>query len=173
MAQDSKYKKSEKPPKKIKKPEGLLGVLMPGMGAVTTTFMAGVEVIRRGELPAFGSLTQMGHIRLGRRDENRQPLIKELLPLAELNDLVYCCWDIFPDNAYDAACHAKVLSKDQLDSVKDCLDKLNLCLRFLTATMLKSSMAPMLKRVKTGGTNTSCFKRISKHLQALTILSVW
>ena len=122
MAQDSKYKKSGKPPKKIKKPEGRLGVLIPGMGAVTTTFLAGVESIRRGEFPAFGSVTQMGHIRLGRRDENRQPLIKDVVPLAELDDIVCCCWDIFPDNAYDAACHANVLTKDQLDSVRDYLE---------------------------------------------------
>ncbi len=68
----------------IAEPKGKLGVLIPGMGAVTTTFLAGLESIRRGLYPAYGSLTQMGHIRLGRRDENRQPLIKDIVPLASL-----------------------------------------------------------------------------------------
>ncbi len=110
-----------KPARDIQKPTGRLGVLIPGMGAVTTTFLVGLEAIRRGMYPAFGSLTQMGHIRLGRRDENRQPRIKDVIPLAALEDIVCCCWDIFPDNAYDAACHAAVLARDQLDSVGDFL----------------------------------------------------
>ena len=112
-------------PQDIQEPGGRLGVLIPGMGAVTTTFLVGLEAIRRGTVPAFGSLTQMGHIRLGRRDENRQPMIKDVVPLAELDNIFFCCWDIFPENAYDAACHADVLSKDQLDSVHDFLSDIN------------------------------------------------
>ncbi len=106
---------------KIKEPKGRLGVLIPGMGAVTTTFLAGIESIRRRMYPPYGSLTQMGHIRLGRRDEKRQPLIKDVIPLADLNDIVCCTWDIFPDNAYEAAKNARVLANEQLDPVKDFL----------------------------------------------------
>ena len=105
----------------IAEPKGKLGVLIPGMGAVTTTFLAGLESIRRGLYPAFGSLTQMGHIRLGRRDENRQPLIKDIVPLAQLSDIVCAGWDIFPDNCYEAAQHAGVLTPEQLGPVKDFL----------------------------------------------------
>jgi len=108
----------------IKEPKGKLGVLIPGMGAVTTTFLAGIEAVRRGLYPAFGSLTQMGHIRLGRRDEDRQPLIKEAVPLAGLDDIVCCGWDIFPDDCYEAAKRAGVLENAQLDQVKDFLQSI-------------------------------------------------
>ena len=109
---------------KISEPKGKLGVLMPGMGAVSTTFIAGVLAIRKGIAKPFGSLTQMQHIRLGRRDENRNPLIKELIPLAELDDLYFGGWDIFEDNAYQAALKAGVLEKELLDQVKDELEKI-------------------------------------------------
>ncbi len=109
---------------KINEPKGKLGVLMPGMGAVSTTFIAGVLAIRKGIAKPFGSLTQMQHIRLGRRDENRNPLIKELIPLAELDDLYFGGWDIFEDNAYQAALKAGVLEKGLLDQVKDELEKI-------------------------------------------------
>ena len=109
---------------KISEPKGKLGVLMPGMGAVSTTFIAGVLAIRKGIAKPFGSLTQMQHIRLGRRDENRNPLIKELIPLAELDDLYFGGWDIFEDNAYQAALKAGVLEKGLLDQVKDELEKI-------------------------------------------------
>ena len=82
---------------------GKLGVLLPGMGAVATTFIAGVEAIRRGLAKPIGSLTQMGTIRLGKRTDNRSPLIKDFVPLARLEDIVFGGWDIFPDNAYEAA----------------------------------------------------------------------
>jgi myo-inositol-1-phosphate synthase len=99
--------------------EGKLGVLTPGMGAVTTTFIAGVESIKKGLALPIGSLTQMGHVRLGKRTDERNPLIRELVPLATLNDLVFGGWDIYEDNCYDAAVNAKVLSREQLDGVKD------------------------------------------------------
>ncbi len=98
--------------------EGKLGVLTPGMGAVTTTFIAGVEAIKKGLALPIGSLTQMGRIRLGKRTDNRNPLIRELVPLACLSDLVYGGWDIYADNCYDAAVNAKVLTQDQLDQVR-------------------------------------------------------
>src|SRR5271154_2794135 len=100
-------------PGSIAPPKGKLGVLTPGMGAVSTTFMAGVDLVRRGESLPVGSLTQMGTIRLGKRTEARIPKIKEFVRLAELNDLVFGGWDVFPDDAYQAATKAGVLdSKD-------------------------------------------------------------
>src|SRR5258707_6173629 len=84
---------------------GKLGVLIPGMGAVTTTFIAGVEAIRRGQAEPIGSLTQMGTVRLGKRTDNRVPKINDFVPLAQLNDLVFGGWDIFSDNCHAAAGH--------------------------------------------------------------------
>ncbi len=106
------------------KPKGKLGVLTPGMGAVATTFMAGVEAVRKNLASPIGSLTQMGTIRLGKRTENRVPRIKEFIPLAELEDLVFGGWDIFEDNAYEAALKAGVLKKELLDSVKPFLESI-------------------------------------------------
>lgn len=106
-------------PLDIKPAEGKLGVLMVGLGAVATTFVAGVEAAKKNLRKPIGSLTQMGHIRLGKRTENRNPLVKEFVPLAELNDLVYGAWDIFPDNGYEAALKAGVIPKDLLDQIKD------------------------------------------------------
>ncbi len=98
--------------------EGKLGILTPGMGAVTTTFIAGCEAVKKGLALPIGSLTQMGRIRLGKRTDNRNPLIRELAPLACLSDLVYGGWDIYADNCYDAAVNAKVLSQEQLNQVR-------------------------------------------------------
>ena len=98
--------------------KGKLGILTPGMGAVSTTFMAGVELVRRGEAKPVGSLTQLGAIRLGKRTEKRSPLIKDFVPLAKLEDIVFGGWDVFPDNAYEAAKHAGVLSTEHLEKVK-------------------------------------------------------
>src|ERR1700754_3165392 len=91
--------------------EGKLGVLLVGLGAVSTTFIAGVEAIKRGLADPVGSLTQMGTIRLGKRTDKRNPMIKDFVPLAALEDLVFGAWDIFPESAYDAAMHAGVLEK--------------------------------------------------------------
>ena len=87
----------------IQSPKGKLGVLIPGMGAVATTFAAGVEAVRKGIAKPFGSLTQMGTIRLGKRTDARSPKIKEFVPIAGLNDLVFSGWDIFEDDMYTAA----------------------------------------------------------------------
>jgi myo-inositol-1-phosphate synthase len=103
----------------IRPARGKLGVLLPGMGAVATTFIAGVMNIRRGLAKPIGSLTQMGTIRLGKRTDNRSPKINEFVPLAGLDDLVFGGWDIFPDNAYEAATKAGVLTRDHLDPIKD------------------------------------------------------
>ncbi len=98
----------------IKPAEGKLGVLLVGLGAVSTTFIAGVEAIKKGFAQPIGSLTQMGTIRLGKRTDNRVPLIKDFVPLANLKDLVFGAWDIFPDSAYEAALNAGVLEKELL-----------------------------------------------------------
>jgi myo-inositol-1-phosphate synthase len=108
----------------IKKPGGKLGVMIPGLGAVATTFIAGVLLAKKGLGRPFGSLTQMGTIRLGKRTEKRVPRIKDFVELAELDNLVFTGWDIFPDNAYEAAVKAGVLRKEHLEPVKDELEKI-------------------------------------------------
>ena len=99
--------------------EGKLGVLIPGMGAVTTTFLAGLEAIKRGLGKPVGSLTQLGTVRLGKRTEGRSPAIKDFVPLANLEDLVVGTWDIFEDNAYEAAVNAGVLDMPLLEQLKE------------------------------------------------------
>jgi len=98
--------------------KGKLGVMVPGMGAVATTFIAGVEAVRKGIGQPIGSLTQMGTIRLGKRTEGRFPKIKDFVPLANLKDLVFTGWDIFEDDAFESAMHAGVLEKELLGKVK-------------------------------------------------------
>ena len=104
--------------------KGKLGVLLVGLGAVSTTFIAGVEAIKQGLAEPIGSLTQIGAIRLGKRTDNRVPTIKNFVPLADLNDLVFGAWDIFPDSAYEAAMHAGVLEKDLLSKLRKRLQKI-------------------------------------------------
>jgi len=104
--------------------EGKLGVLLPGMGAVATTFIAGVEAVRRGMAMPIGSLTQLSHIRLGKRTENRNPLIRELVPLADLGSLVFGGWDPIPDDAYETAVKAGVLERAHIDPLRDSLSAL-------------------------------------------------
>lgn len=105
----------------IKPAEGKLGVLLVGLGAVATTFVAGVEAVRRGRAQPIGSLTQLGHIRLGKRTENRNPMIKEFVPLAALDDLVFGAWDPIPDSAYEAAVKAGVLEARDLEPSREFL----------------------------------------------------
>ena len=93
-------------PAAIKPASGKLGVLLPGMGAVGTTVVAGCLLARKGIAPPIGSLTQLGHIRLGKRTDDRSPLIRDFVGLADINDLVFGGWDLFPENAYDSACNA-------------------------------------------------------------------
>ena len=105
-------------------PKGKLGIMIPGMGAVATTFVAGVEAVRRGLAKPIGSLTQMGTIRLGKRTDGRSPKINEFVPLAKLDDLVFAGWDIFEDDMYTAARKAGVLEKDLLDQIKPFLSSI-------------------------------------------------
>src|ERR1700729_2103192 len=105
----------------IKPATGKLGIMIPGMGAVATTLIAGVEAVRRGFAKPIGSISQMGTIRLGKRTDNNTPLIKDFAPIAQLDDLVFTGWDIFGGNLYDAAKTAQVLDRDQIESMKDFL----------------------------------------------------
>lgn len=98
--------------------EGKLGILIPGLGAVATTFIAGVETVKKGIAQPVGSLTQMGNIRLGKRTENRNPKIKDFVSLANLNDIAFGGWDVYEDNVYEAAVNAKVLELNLLNAIK-------------------------------------------------------
>ena len=108
----------------VKPADGKLGILVPGMGAVATTFIAGVEAVKKGLSKPVGALTQMGNIRLGKRTENRYPLIKDFVPLAGLNDIVFGGWDVYTDNVYEAAMNAQVLEPTQLAAIKTELEKI-------------------------------------------------
>jgi myo-inositol-1-phosphate synthase len=130
----------------IKKPEGKLGILIPGMGgAVSTTFLAGVETIRQGLALPVGSLTQMGTIRLGKRFEYRIPLIKELVPLADLDDLIFAGWDVFPDNCRQAALQCKVLNQNHVEAVGSFLEGLVPWPAVFNQTFVKNLDGPNVK----------------------------
>ena len=109
---------------KPKQAKGKLGILMPGLGAVATTLIAGVEAVKKGISEPVGSLTQMSRIRLGKRTENRNPKIKDFVPLADLRDIVFGGWDIYADNVYQAAIVAGVLESDLLRAVRPELEKI-------------------------------------------------
>ncbi len=129
---------------------GKLGILCVGLGAVTTTFIAGVELTRRGKAKPIGSLTQMGTIRLGKRTESRVPLIKEFVPLASLDDLVIGAWDPLPANAYEAALHCGVLNRwEHLDPIKDALEAITPMPAVFSAEYVKNLEGT---NVKSGGT---------------------
>ncbi|MFZ5519540.1 MAG: inositol-3-phosphate synthase [Candidatus Zhuqueibacterota bacterium] len=108
----------------IAKPEGKLGILCPGLGAVATTFISGVIAVRNGLAKPIGSLTQMGTIRLGKRTEKRSPKIKDFIELADLNDIVFGGWDIFTDNVYEAAMKAGVLETSLLEKIRPEIEKI-------------------------------------------------
>ena len=133
----------------IAEPRGKLGILTPGMGAVSTTFMAGVIAIRQGLAKPIGSLTQMGTIRLGKRTEKRMPLIKDFVPLAGLEDLVFGGWDIFEDNAYQAALKAGVLKKELLDQVKPELETIRPMRGVFSKDYVKKLDGTYIKSAKT------------------------
>ncbi|HMF87405.1 MAG TPA: inositol-3-phosphate synthase [Gemmatimonadaceae bacterium] len=111
-------------PKSIAPATGRLGILTPGLGAVATTFMAGVESIRRGKSKPIGSLTQMATIRLGKRTDKNSPLIKDFVPLAKLDDIVFGAWDPIPDDALTAAKKAGVLEDRDIEPIADFLKKI-------------------------------------------------
>jgi len=118
MPTDNQQDKSKSGRTEVAPAKGKLGIMIPGMGAVATTFVAGVEAVRKGISSPIGSVTQMGTIRLGKRTDGRSPKVKDFVPLAELNDLVFTGWDIFEDDMYAAAGKAGVLERSLLEQVK-------------------------------------------------------
>ncbi len=128
--------------------KGKLGIMIPGMGAVATTFVAGVEAVRKGISSPIGSLTQMGTIRLGKRTEGRSPLIKDFVPLADLNDLVFTGWDIFEDDMYSAARKAGVLEKELLDQIKPFLSGVKPLKAVFDKNYVKKLDGPNVKKGK-------------------------
>ena len=135
-------------PVNIASPKGRLGVLTPGMGAVSTTFMAGVELVRRGESAPVGSLTQLGTIRLGKRTEGRTPKINEFVPLAKLDDIVFGGWDVFPDDAYQAASKAGVLDAKDLSKVQKFLKTIKPMKAAFDQHYVKNLSGPNVKKAK-------------------------
>jgi myo-inositol-1-phosphate synthase len=135
-------------PLQIAPAKGKLAVLTPGMGAVATTFYAGVEAVKRGMAKPIGSYTQMGQVRLGKRTENRHKLVNELVPLAKLEDIVFGGWDLFPENAYEAAVHAKVLEKDLVEALKEPLSKIKPMPAVFDREFIKRIDGPNVKKGK-------------------------
>ena len=136
-------------PAHIAPPKGKLGILTPGMGAVSTTLMAGVELVRQGASSPVGSLTQMGTIRLGKRTEARVPKIKDLVPLAELDDLVFGGWDVYPDDAYQAAAKAGVLDGKDLAKVHKFLKDIQPMKAAFDQNYVKNLQGPNVKKGQT------------------------
>ena len=133
----------------ISSAEGKLGVLIPGIGAVSTTMIAGVEAVKRGLAHPIGSLTQLGTVRLGKRTENRVPMIKDLVPLAGLQDMVFGGWDIFEDSAYEAAVNAKVLEPSLLEQVKEPLQAIKPMKAVFDQDYVKRIHGPNVKQAAT------------------------
>jgi myo-inositol-1-phosphate synthase len=136
-------------PAKIAPPKGKLGVLTPGMGAVSTTFMAGVDLVRKGAAHPTGSLTQLGTIRLGKRTEGRSPLVRDFVPLEKLDKLVFGGWDIFPDTAYEAAAKAGVLEAHHLSQAKSFLSKIHPMKAAFDQNYVKNLSGANVKKGKT------------------------
>jgi myo-inositol-1-phosphate synthase len=111
-------------PVSIAPAKGRLAILTPGLGAVATTLVAGVEAVKRGIAQPIGSLTQMGTVRLGKRTDARAPLIRDLVPLYALEDVRFGGWDVFSDSAYESALHAQVLDRALLEQVREPLEAL-------------------------------------------------
>jgi myo-inositol-1-phosphate synthase len=133
---------------KIEEASGKLGVLIPGLGAVSTTFIAGVEAIKKKIAQPVGSLTQLGTIRLGKRTERRVPKIQDFVPLASLNDLVFGGWDIFEDNCYESASKAGVLDKTLLDKVRPSIEKIKPWQAVFSQDYVKRLQGPNVKKGK-------------------------
>ena len=156
-------KKSASSEIQIAPPKGKLGVLLPGMsGAVSTTFIAGVEAIKKGIGRPIGSLTQMGTIRLGKRTDKKSPLIKDFIALAECKDIVFGGWDIYDDDCYDAALKAGVLKKDLLDRLKPTLKK-SLPMKAVFSQQYVKNLSG--KHVKKGKTKMDLAEQLMKDIK--------
>src|SRR5208283_1570650 len=148
MPTSKKLEKTNTAKGEITPAKGKLGIMIPGMGAVATTFAAGVEAVRKGISSPIGSLTQMGTIRLGKRTEGRSPKIQDFVPLAGLNDLVFTGWDIFEDDMYSAARNAGVLDVSLLDQVKPFLSKIKPRKAVFDKNYVKKLDGPNVKKGK-------------------------
>jgi myo-inositol-1-phosphate synthase len=138
-----------KEPVRIAPADGKLGVLLPGLGAVSTTFIAGVEAVKRGLGVPIGSLTQLATVRLGKRSEGRTPLIKDFVPLARLEDLEFGGWDIFEDNAYQSARNAAVLDSAMLEQVREPLEKIRPMDAVFDPDYIRRISGPNVKEART------------------------
>jgi myo-inositol-1-phosphate synthase len=138
-----------KNPPKIDVASGKLGILLVGLGAVSTTTIAGVIAVRRGLAPPIGSLTQMGTVRLGKRTEGRSPLIKDFVPLSSLDDVVFGAWDIFDENSYEAAKTAGVIEQELLDKIRPELEAIKPMSAVFDRRYVKRLDGPNVKKGKT------------------------
>src|SRR5271167_4193037 len=148
MSTDNPQDKSKTGPADVAPAKGKLGIMIPGMGAVATTFVAGVEAVRKGISAPISSVTQMGHIRLGKRTDGRSPKVKDFVPLAELNDLVFTGWDIFEDDMYAAAGKAGVLERSLLEQVKPFLSSIEPRKAVFDKNYVKKLDGPNVKKGK-------------------------
>ena len=148
MPKDPSQSNSKSGKTEIAPASGKLGIMIPGMGAVATTFVAGVEAIRKGISRPIGSLTQMGTIRLGKRTDGRSPKINDFVPLSQLNDLVFTGWDIFEDDMYAAAGKAGVLDRSLLEQVKPFLSSIKPRKAVFDKNYVKKLDGPNVKKGK-------------------------
>ncbi len=149
LSKEFQSKVSKQPNVKIAPATGKLGILIPGMGAVATTFIAGVEAVKRGLGHPIGSLTQLSTIRLGKRTDNNTPKIKDFVPLTPLECLTFGTWDIFDDNAYEAAVNAKVLEPALLEQLKEPLSAIKPMKAVFDKTYIKRIDGPNVKSAPT------------------------
>ena len=161
----------------IAPPDGRLGVLLVGLGAVSTTFIAGVLAIRKGLAEPIGSLAQMGTVRLGKRTDGRTPLIKDFVPLVGLDDLVFGAWDIFDDNCYESAKNAGVLEPTLLEQLRPELEAIEPWPAVFDQQYVKRLMGP---NVKTGANKRDLadqviadIRRFKKENQLDRLVMVW
>jgi myo-inositol-1-phosphate synthase len=149
--------------KKVLPPDGKLGVLLVGLGAVATTYLAGVENVRRGQGKPVGSLTEMGTIRLGKRTEDRSPRIREFVPLANLDDLVFGAWDPIPDDAYESAKVASVLESKHVEPISDFLKTIKPMPAVFDQAYVKRLTG---KNVKTGKTKRDLAEQLREDIRS-------
>ena len=147
---------------KIEAPSGKLGVLIPGLGAVSTTFIAGVEAVKKGIAKPIGSLTQMGTIRLGKRTDKRVPTIREFVPLANLEDLVFGGWDIYNDNCFESASNAGVIDKSTLEAVRPEIEKIRPMKAVFSQDYVKRLQGP---NVKTGKNKMELAEQVMEDIE--------
>jgi len=146
----------------IQPADGKLGILLPGLGAVATTMIAGVIAVNKGLAQPIGALTQMGNIRLGKRTENRYPLIKDFVPLAGLNQIAFGGWDVYSDNVYEAAMNAKVLEPGLLHSIKPELEAIKPMKAVFDKSYVKNLDG---SHIKTAATKHDLAKEVMKDIE--------